>query len=171
MADDNDDENEAKLTRKAYVTPEGFTRMKEEYDQLLKVERPKVTRAVSAAAEMGDRSENAEYIYGKKRLREIDKRIHYLSKRLQNMEIVHPQVAQKGKAAFGAWVTVEDEDGEQFRYKLVGPDEVDVAQMRISIESPVGRALLGKKVDDDVTVNRPKGRAVFTVLKIEYEGI
>ncbi len=128
-----------------------------------------MTREVSDAAAMGDRSENAEYIYGKKRLREIDRRLRYLSKRLDDLKVVPPPEDPPDRAFFGAWVTVEDEAGDESRYRLVGPDETDVDHGEISIDSPVGRVLLGKCEGDEVTVQRPKGRATFQVVAVEYE--
>src|SRR5690606_6254031 len=110
-----------------------------------KVERPKITEEVMWAAAQGDRSENAEYIYGKKRLREIDRRIRFLTRRLDSLTVVEPSSEQEGAVRFGAWVTVEDEDGERQTWRIVGPDEFDVKAGRISVDSPLARALLGKK--------------------------
>ena len=152
-----------------YITPEGAARLREELGQLWKRERPKVTAEVQAAAQQGDRSENAEYIYGKRRLREIDRRIRFLSKRLDELVIVDEPVARDGRAYFGAWVTVEDEQGNQRRYRLVGPDESDAENGSISIDSPIGRALLGRREDDEVEVRRPKGVMRYTIAAIEYE--
>jgi transcription elongation factor GreB len=128
-----------------------------------------VTREVAAAAALGDRSENAEYIYGKKRLREIDRRIEFLRKRFDALVVVRPGEVAKDRVYFGAWVTLEDEAGEELRYRLVGPDESDVPGGKISIESPLGRVLVGKRVGDEVSVERPAGRATYTVLEIQYE--
>jgi transcription elongation factor GreB len=133
------------------------------------VERPRVTRAVTAAAAEGDRSENAEYIYGKKRLREIDRRLGFLSKLLDRLTVTRGAPTADGRIPFGAWVTVEDEDGTERRYRLVGPDEVDVKGGRVSIDSPMGSSLLGKRVGDEITVDRPKGPACFTILRVEYQ--
>ncbi len=155
--------------RKRYITPEGFARLREEADHLWKVERPRVTREVSDAAAQGDRSENAEYIYGKKRLREIDSRLRFLNKRLEELTVVDAPPERRDKVFFGAWVTLEDDDGEEQRYRVVGPDESDAGERRISIESPMGRALLGRELDDEVEVNRPKGKARFTIVAIDYE--
>ncbi len=157
--------------RKVYITPEGAERLQAELDRLWSVERPRVTHEVSEAAALGDRSENAEYIYGKKRLREIDRRVRFLRKRLDTVTVVEPgAVADPERIFFGAWVTLEDESGEERRYRLVGPDEVDVSRGLISVESPVGRVLLGKRVDDEVTVERPAGRAVYLVNEVSYDG-
>jgi transcription elongation factor GreB len=151
------------------ITPAGYRRLREELEQLWKVERPKVTHEVSEAAALGDRSENAEYIYGKRRLREIDRRLRYLSKLLDDLTVVRFDPSQQGRVFFGAWVTLEDEEGATLRYRIVGPDEIDVRAGKVSVDSPMGRALIGKRVDDEVSVVRPKGRATFSVLAIEYE--
>ena len=156
--------------RTPYITPEGYARLKAEADRLWRVERPRVTREVADAAAQGDRSENAEYIYGKKRLREIDSRVRFLTKRLEELTVVDAPPDDRGRIFFGAWVTLEDESGETLRYRVVGPDESDAGERRISMESPMGRALLGKRLDDEVSVRRPKGDAVFVVVEIEYEG-
>ncbi len=155
--------------RSAYITPRGERALQDEYERLRHVERPKVTREVAEAAAQGDRSENAEYIYGKKRLREIDGRLEFLTKRLEELEVVMPQDRGDGRAYFGAWVRLEDEDGQEIEYQIVGPDEFDVEAGRISMDSPVGRALLGKSSGDEVVVRRPKGDAVFEVLEVRYE--
>lgn len=124
-------------------------------------------REVQTAAAHGDRSENAEYQYGKKRLREIDSRVRYLQKLIGDATVVEPvQRADPDKAYFGCWVTVEDEEGEEFSYQLVGRDEFDAATGRVSTDSPLGRALLGKRVDDSVTVKRPKGDAEFVIVHV-----
>jgi transcription elongation factor GreB len=152
-----------------FISPSGYANLREEIERLWKIERPKVTHEVSEAAALGDRSENAEYIYGKKRLREIDRRLRYLSKLLDSLTVVRFDPSQRGRVFFGAWVTLEDEEGREVRYKLVGPDELDVHSGKVSVDSPMGRALLGKRVDDEVTVQRPKGRGIFTVLDIAYD--
>ena len=156
-------------TKSHYITRLGFQKLADELDFLWRTERPKVTREVSEAAAQGDRSENAEYIYGKKRLREIDSRMRFLQKRLDALTVVEASPSQAGKVYFGAWVTLEDESGETHRYQVVGPDEFDATAKRISMDSPLGRSLLGKRIDDEVVVNRPKGRITYTVLEIEYE--
>ena len=144
----------------AYITTRGAVRLHAEAEQLWSVERPKVTRAVTEAAAQGDRSENAEYIYGKKRLREIDRRVRFLAKRIDDLVVVQLPSGQRGKVFFGAWVTLEDEQGQRLRYRLVGPDEFDVSSGLISVDSPVGRALLGREVGEEVLVE--KNRARFT---------
>ncbi len=152
-----------------FITPEGHERLRAELERLWRDERPRVTHEVSEAAALGDRSENAEYIYGKKKLREIDRRMRYLGKLLDDLTIVRSSPEQQGRVFFGAWVTLEDEDGEQRRYRIVGPDELDVRAGKVSVDSPMARALLGKRVDDEVTVVAPRGRTTYTVLAIEYE--
>ncbi len=142
---------------KNYLTPEGFERLKLELHKLLTSERPQVVQAVSEAAAMGDRSENAEYIYGKKRLREIDRRIRFLQKRLENVEIIEPSTVSVDKVAFGVWVSITDEDDNKNTYQIVGEDEIDPAKGRITFSSPLGRALLGKRLGDTFEFNRPAG--------------
>jgi transcription elongation factor GreB len=154
--------------RSRYITPDGERRLREEYDRLWTVERPKVTKEVAEAAAQGDRSENAEYIYGKKRLREIDGRLEFLNKRLEELSVVVPEDRGDGKAWFGAWVRLADEEGVEIVYQIVGPDEFDVETGRISMDSPVGRALLGRREGDEVVVSRPKGEMVFEVLEVRY---
>jgi len=159
------------MSRSRYITPAGFERLRRELEQLWHQERPRVTQEVAAAAAQGDRSENAEYIYGKKRLREIDARLRFLSKRLDELTVVRPSPEQRGRVYFGAWVTVEDEAGEETRYRIVGPDEFDASRGRISIDSPVARALLQREEGDEVTVRRPRGETVYTIVEIAYEGL
>ncbi len=154
-----------------YITREGWDNLKQELKFLWREERPKVTQAVSEAAALGDRSENAEYIYGKKRLREIDRRIRFLSKRLEVLKIVDPDPRQEGRVYFGAWVKLQDENGGIKVFRLVGPDEFNPAKKWISINSPVARELLGKQIDDEVTVNTPNGIITYWILEINYQGI
>jgi transcription elongation factor GreB len=151
-----------------YITPEGARKLREEAEQLWNVERPKVTQEVADAAAQGDRSENAEYIYGKKRLREIDKRMRYLNQRLDALIVVEPKPPADGSIRFGAWVELEDEDGEVKRYRIVGADEFDIAAGKISLDSPMAKALLGKCEGDEVTVKRPKGPIVYEVVSVSY---
>jgi transcription elongation factor GreB len=153
----------------SYITPAGLLRLQEEADRLWRVERPRVTREVSEAAALGDRSENAEYIYGKRRLREIDRRLRFLQKRIDELVVVRDAPEQREKVFFGAWVEIEQEDGECRVLRIVGPDESDPAQGLLSMESPLGRALLGKRVGDEVRVRRPKGELRCEVLAIRYE--
>ncbi|MBE8596026.1 transcription elongation factor GreB [Xenorhabdus sp. BG5] len=157
------------MAKSHYITREGWHVLDQELKYLWKVERPKVTQAVSDAAALGDRSENAEYIYGKKRLREIDRRVRFLSKRLDVLQIVDPDPRQEGKVFFGAWVKVENEYEEEHLFRLVGPDEFDPAKKWISIDSPVARALLGKQVDDEITVMTPNGVVTYWILEISYQ--
>lgn len=152
----------------SYITPEGFRRLQEEADRLWRVERPRVTQQVAEAAALGDRSENAEYIYGKKRLREIDGRLHFLQKKLDSLTVVSEPPPRTDRIYFGAFVTVEEESGESAEYRLVGPDESDPAQGLLSIESPLGRALMGRVAGDEVTLRRPRGEAVIAVVAIRY---
>jgi transcription elongation factor GreB len=153
----------------SYITPEGMRRLQEEADQLWSVERPRVTREVSEAAAQGDRSENAEYIYGKKRLREIDRRLRFLAKRMDDLTVVSEPPEQADRIFFGAFVVLEEEDGTRRELRLVGPDESDPAAGRLSIESPLGRALLGKRLGDDFEWRRPRGSAAATVTGVRYE--
>jgi transcription elongation factor GreB len=165
---EEDDEDEAPVA-KTYITRAGAEGMHKELLRLLNEERPKVTAEVSAAAAQGDRSENAEYIYGKKRLREIDRRLRFLKKRLDNATVVTPsEQTDTSRVFFGATVTLEDEDGKKTTYQLVGPDETDTKGGKISVDSPIGRALLGRKKGDQVTVIRPRGEIELSVLAIKY---
>ena len=150
------------------ITPEGEARLRTELHELWNVRRPQVTQAVSEAAALGDRSENAEYIYGKKMLREIDSRVRFLRKRLENLKVVRERPADPHKVYFGAWVTLEDEDGETARYRIVGPDELDLRQNLISIDSPLARALMGKSLDAEVHVPTPTGDRTWYLVEIEY---
>jgi transcription elongation factor GreB len=154
--------------RSAHITLEGAKKLRAELDQLWTKERPRVTQEVADAAAQGDRSENAEYIYGKRRLREIDRRVRFLSKRLDEVIVVTEAPTDPGRVFFGAWVTVEDEDGASKVYRIVGADESDLERGYISIDSPVARALLGKRAGDEVTVRVPKGDVVYTIDSVEY---
>ena len=153
----------------AFITPQGQRRLSDELKHLWKVVRPEVTRKVSEAAAQGDRSENAEYIYGKKALREIDARVRFLSKRLDELVVVDRVPPDRTRVYFGAWVTLEDVAGEQCRYRIVGPDEFDREPGYISVDSPVGKALLKKSCGDEVDVKRPDGAAHYRVLQITYD--
>src|SRR6266403_1176926 len=152
-----------------YITPAGQLRLQEELDQLWRVERPQVTQAVSAAAAQGDRSENAEYTYGKRRLREIDRRVRFLRRRLEGMVVVDQPPADPARVFFGAWVLLESQDGAQSRYRIVGPDEFDRAPGYISMDSHLGRALLRKTRDEEVIVEAPGGSRVYVIVSIEYQ--
>lgn len=153
----------------SYITPDGFRRLQEEAERLWRVERPRVTQQVADAAALGDRSENAEYIYGKKRLREIDGRLRFLQKKLDSLTVVSEPPPRRDRIYFGAFVTVEEESGEAAEYRLVGPDESDPGQGLLSIESPLGRALMGRREGDEVVLRRPRGEAVMVVAAIRYE--
>ncbi len=152
-----------------YITPDGFRRIAAEHERIWTELRPRVVAEVEAAAALGDRSENAEYIYGKKKLRELDRRLRELSERMDSLTVVEPRAHPSGRAYFGAWVTVEQDDGEERRYRLVGPDEFDVEAGHISVDAPLGRALLGKRVGDVAVIQRPAGRAEVTVVEISWE--
>jgi transcription elongation factor GreB len=152
-----------------YISKEGQARLLAELSHLRSVERPKIVDEVSAAAAQGDRSENAEYIYGKKRLREIDRRTRWLEKRLESLTVVDADQPRKGeKCFFGAYVTVEDEDGNERSYRILGADEVDADHGIISYKSPLGRALLGKSVGDAVVVQSPSGVRELTLTSVQY---
>jgi transcription elongation factor GreB len=152
-----------------YATPEGARRLRAELDALWLVERPAVTRAVAEAAAMGDRSENAEYIYGKRRLREIDRRVRFLRQRLEGLQVVEGPPADRSRAYFGAWVTIEDAEGRIRRHRIVGPDEFDREPGYLSMDAPLGRALLGKRVGDEFELQLPGGLLAASVTAIDYE--
>lgn len=154
-----------------YVTVAGEQRLREELHFLWRTERPQITQSVSEAAAMGDRSENAEYIYGKKRLREIDRRVRHLRKRLELLTVVSTPPTDPTKIYFGAWVSLEDESGQEHRFRLIGPDEVGDAAGYISIDAPLGRALLGKSADNEVSINTPSGQKLWYILGVSYEGL
>ena len=151
-----------------YITPEGYRSLNDELHYLWKIKRPKVTQAVQEAAAQGDRSENAEYIYGKKQLRDIDRRVRFLSKRLEGITVVDRLPDDRGAVYFGAWVELEDENGDLITHRLVGPDEIDAQQGFISIDSPLARALLRKRVDDEVEVSTPAGERCLLINRIWY---
>ncbi len=152
-----------------YLTPEGAKKYAEELNQLLSVQRPKVVQEVADAAAQGDRSENAEYVYGKKRLREIDRRVRFLSKRLDSAVVVRAEeVVQFDHVRFGATVEVVDENGKKSSYRIVGSDEADPNTGRISFESPLGKSLMKRQVGDVVVVRRPAGEIEVELLKISY---
>jgi transcription elongation factor GreB len=152
-----------------YLTPEGAKKLADELNRLMTVERPRVVQEVADAAAQGDRSENAEYIYGKKRLREIDRRVRFLTKRLDSAVIVKPGEVDESVVRFGARVEVRDENGKQSRYVLVGPDEADPSAGKLNFQSPLGRALLKRRVGDVVSVVRPMGEIEIEILSISYE--
>jgi transcription elongation factor GreB len=152
-----------------YLTPEGAKKLADELKQLLHTERPRVVQEVADAAAQGDRSENAEYTYGKKRLREIDRRIRFLTKRLEQAEVVRHDEAQNNSVRFGATVELEDENGKTSTYQVVGPDEADPSKGRISFRSPLGESLMKRKVGDVITVRRPAGEIEVEIKAIRYE--
>ncbi|WP_372652870.1 transcription elongation factor GreB [Halobacteriovorax sp.] len=160
-----------KPNKSNYMTPSCFNKLSSEMERLLKVERPETTKIIAWAAGNGDRSENADYIYGKKRLREIDRRLRFLKKRLTDAVVINPNEMNSDKVQFSATVTVEDEDGEQRVYSIVGVDEVEVRKGWISWKSPIGKSLLGKMVGDCIEVKAPKDNFELEVLKIEYKDI
>lgn len=150
------------------ITRAGFESLRRELDELWRVERPEVTRKVSWAASLGDRSENADYQYNKKRLREIDRRVRYLRKCLEKLHIVDYSAEQEGRVFFGARVQVENDAGEQLAFRIVGRDEIHLSRDFISVDAPMARALLGKEEGDVGVVTTAKGTVEWTVLNIEY---
>jgi transcription elongation factor GreB len=152
-----------------YITPEGFRRIAEEHERIWTVLRPRIVAEVEAAAALGDRSENAEYLYGKRKLRELDRRLRFLSLRMDALTVVEPRPHPSGKAYFGAWVTIEDEQGELRTYRLVGADEFDLARGLLSVDAPLGRALLGKAEGDVARVARPSGEVELTVVDVAWQ--
>jgi transcription elongation factor GreB len=152
-----------------FITPGGAKILRDELDFLWRMKRPEVTRAVQEAAAQGDRSENAEYIYGKRQLREIDARVRFLRKRLEGMTVVDKPPSDPTRVFFGAWVKLEDEVGVAVEYRIVGPDEFEAARGFISMDSPLARALMRKAIDDEVFVEMPAGRKSYVVVEIRYE--
>ena len=152
----------------AMITADGHARLKAELDELWRVRRPEVVRALAAAAAEGDRSENAEYTYRKKQLGEIDRRVRYLGKRLEVLRIVDTQPTDPGAIYFGARLRIESEDGDEHEYRIVGPDETDAARGWISIDSPLARAALKRRVDDEFEAELPNGRMRFVVIAVAY---
>lgn len=153
----------------AYITRAGHQRLTDELRFLWRDERPRITQSVSEAAAQGDRSENADYIYGKRRLAEIDRRLRYLGKRLDEMVVVDKPPDDINKIFFGAWVTVENNSGDAIKYRIVGPDEFDDVKEYISVDSPVARALLGKRVGDETNVMTPDGQVSLLIKEISYD--
>lgn len=154
-----------------YITPQGYSALTCEFEHLLKVERPKTTQIVQWAASLGDRSENADYIYGKKKLREIDRRIRFLTKRIESAKIIEPSKVKSNKVQFGASVKVLDEKSRERIFFIVGIDETNPSVGKISWCSPVAKALIGKEVGDDVVVKAPSGDIDFEILEIIYKDI
>ncbi len=151
-----------------YITPEGFKKLQEEFHQLFHVERPKLVETVAWAAGNGDRSENGDYIYGKRRLREIDKRLKFLRDRVESAEVVDPKTLKGEKVVFGASVSISFEDGSEKTYQIVGEDEIDPSKNRISWKSPMAKALMGKKVGDEAEILRPAGEIWVELTRIEF---
>lgn len=152
-----------------YITPAGEKALREELQYLWHEERPRVTAVVHEAAKNGDRSENGDYIYGKKRLREIDSRVRYLSKRLEAVTVVRERPTQQNKVYFGALVTCENKDGNETVVQIVGPDEFDLGSGKISMDAPLAKALLGKQLDDEVSYQTPTGKKELLIVDISYE--
>ena len=152
-----------------FATAEGARRLREELDHLWRVQRPQVTRAVQEAAAQGDRSENAEYIYGKKQLREIDRRVRFLRQRLEGLVVVTKPPDDRTRVFFGAWVRIEDEEGHEAEFRIVGPDEIDPARRYVSMDSPLARALMRRRAGDEFTVEVPGGTRSYVVTEVRYE--
>ncbi|WP_067522563.1 transcription elongation factor GreB [Endozoicomonas ascidiicola] len=157
------------MSRSPLITLAGKETLEQELKYLWRTKRPEVTQAVSEAAALGDRSENAEYKEGKRLLREIDRRIRFLTKRLEVLKVVEYSPEQEGKAFFGAWVELEGEEGDILQCRIVGADEIDMKKNHITIDSPMARALVGKAVDDEVAVKTPSGNRFWIVNKIQYK--
>jgi transcription elongation factor GreB len=157
-------------TSTAIITRSGFERLRDELNDLWRLRRPEVVKALAAAAAEGDRSENAEYVYRKKQLGEIDRRVRYLSKRLEALKVVEQAPSDRDAIWFGAWIDVEDVgSGETARYRIVGPDETDAVNGWISIDSPLARAALKKRVDDEFDAPLPAGARRFVVIAVSYD--
>lgn len=154
-----------------YITPQGYQRLLDELNQLLHVERPEITKLIQWAASNGDRSENADYLYGRRRLREIDSRLRFLNSRINDAVVVDPSQTKSDKVQFGATVTVSDEEGNEKTYSIVGVDEVDTSKGHLSWKSPIGSALLTKEEGDEVTIRTPQGEMIFEIISIEYKAL
>ena len=159
-----------KVSEKVYITPQGASNLRAELQYLWRDKRPKITQQVAAAAALGDRSENADYIYGKRLLREIDRRVRFLEKRLDVLEVVDRTPRDTDKIFFGAWVRLQPDNDNLMTLRIVGEDEFDLGKGWISLNSPVARALLGKSVGDEVVIERPAGKIFAEVLRVSYEG-
>ena len=172
--DDGQEEEENEVSSavpggKNYITPQGLKRLRDELTRLLDVDRPEIVKVVSWAASNGDRSENGDYLYGKKKLREIDRRLRFLTKRIEIAEVVNPLDKKGDTVLFGATVDLKDEEGRKRRYSIVGVDETDVSRGRISWISPIGKALLQARKGDAVTVRTPKGEEELEILDVRFE--
>jgi transcription elongation factor GreB len=170
-AEAEDEGNSVPAGSRNYMTPQGAQRLRDELFHLLHTDRPKVVETVAWAAGNGDRSENADYIYGKRRLREIDRRVRFLQKRLDSTQVVDPAAQSADRVLFGATVTVENEQGENRTYQIVGIDETDAKLGRVSWISPIGKALLQAKQGDVVLLKTPKGEEELEILRVEYKPI
>lgn len=159
------------MQKNNYITPQGHKKLIDELEQLLRVERPEVTKLVQWAASNGDRSENADYLYGKRRLREIDRRIRFLNQRLDAAVVVDPEKVKSDKVQFGATVEISDEEGITKVFTIIGVDEVDTSKGRISWQSPIGRTLIGKEVGDEVLIRVPAGELTYEIIEITYQAI
>lgn len=156
-------------SQKNYITPEGAEKLRAEYARLFHDERPKLVEVIAWAASNGDRSENADYTYGKRRLREIDRRLRFLSDRLEKALVVDPRTLSGKAVIFGATVTISDEDGNLHIYQIVGEDETEASKGKISWKSPVARALLGKKEGDETVIRKPAGEETVQIEKVEFK--
>ena len=159
------------IKKSNYITPVGYNRLVNELNELLRVERPEITKLIQWAASNGDRSENADYLYGRRRLREIDRRIRFLTSRIDDAVIVDPSQTKSNKVQFGATVIISDEDGNKKTYTIVGVDEVDTSKGHLSWKSPIGSALLSKEEGDEATIRTPQGETVVEILKISYQAM
>ena len=157
--------------RSKYITPEGASALKDELAFLWQKKRPEVTRAVAEAAAQGDRSENAEYIYGKKQLGEIDRRVRYLRKRLEGMQVIDQIPSDTTRIFFGAWFELENDAKERKTFRIVGPDEFDRSKEYTSMDSPLGKAVIGKSLNDEVIVTSPNGDKRYSIVRIHYQPI
>ena len=167
--DEIQSENALPAGAKNYITPVGYAKLKKEFLYLLNVERPELVKTVAWAASNGDRSENADYKYGKRRLREIDRRLRFLTKRMDYAEIIDPAGRDSDQVFFGATVSVEDQSGQQHTYSIVGMDEVDLARGRVSWISPIARALMKAREGDTVRFEAPGGTQQLEILEVRYE--
>jgi transcription elongation factor GreB len=156
------------MDNKNYITPQGHKALTDELHQLLRVERPEVCQLVQWAAANGDRSENADYQYGKRRLREIDRRVRFLSSRLDDAVVVDPATVRSAKVQFGATVTVRDEEGREKTWSIVGVDEINIELGRVSWQSPLGRALIGREVDEEAVIVTPQGQTTVEIIAVKY---
>lgn len=154
--------------KRKLLTAEGYQRLQDELNDLVRKERPEITKIVSWAASLGDRSENADYHYNKRKLREIDRRIRFLTKLFEVAHKVEYSPEQNGKAYFGAWVELENDDGETIKFRIVGDEEIYGHKDYISLQAPMAKACLGKSVDDEILVQTPVGKKIWYIIKIDY---